>query len=313
MQKIQKNEHKIHYTRIAGLIFALLFLYVVLPQLSVFKSSIGLLKNTKLEWLALAWGSAIVTYAFAALVYITLVGKNLKLGTTVAVQLAASFANRLLPIGAGAVGVNYLFLRKQHLSQSNATAVVAINNLIGFVGHILVFVTVIVMAHVAFTYEAHIAPKIWIISATILVAIIGIVAAVPRVRQRLNTLMRSTLHDMAAYSKSPSRLALALPASISTTLTYALTLYAAAHALTMPLTFAQSFVVLTLGVIGATVAPTPGGLLGAEAGIATGLLAYGANSGEAVAIALLYRLLTYWFTLLVGGIAFVFVQRKKLL
>lgn len=312
MSQRQKQQHKILHLRLLGLVLALLLFYVVVPQLSVFKSGLGLLRNSKLEWMALAWGSAILTYAFAALVYVTLVGKNLKLGSTIAVQLAASFANRLLPIGIGALGTNYFYLRKQHLSQPKATAVVALNNIVGFVGHVVLFLIVILSAQVAFKIQPAVTTKVWILVAIVTAVVVLVLALVPKLRTRLVQVAESTLHDLAAFRHHPLRLLFAVPVSIFITLTYAFTLFAAARALRVDVTFAQSFIVLTVGVLGATVAPTPGGLLGAEAGLVTGLLAYGASSGEAIAVALLYRLLTYWMSLLLGGIAFVWARRMKL-
>lgn len=51
-------------------------------------------------------------------------------------------------------------------------------------------------------------------------------------------------------------------------------------------------------------------MIGAEAGLVAGFVAYGIPADRALAIALLYRFLTYWLPLLPGFVAFVIVQRR---
>src|SRR5437588_12961005 len=47
------------------------------------------------------------------------------------------FANRLLPAGTGAIGVNGLYLRRQRHSLVQAGTVIGANNLIGFIGNMI--------------------------------------------------------------------------------------------------------------------------------------------------------------------------------
>jgi uncharacterized protein (TIRG00374 family) len=75
----------------------------------------------------------------------------------------------------------------------------------------------------------------------------------------------------------------------------------------------QALLVLTAGVAGGTLTPTPGGLLGVEAGLIAGFAAFGISTADALAAALLYRLLTYWLALVGGFIAFVYAQHAKYL
>jgi uncharacterized protein (TIRG00374 family) len=69
------------------------------------------------------------------------------------------------------------------------------------------------------------------------------------------------------------------------------------------------FLVFTIGMIVGTATPTPGGLVGAEAGLTGGLITYGVQADTALAAALLYRFLTYWLPLLPGFIIFVRIRK----
>jgi len=56
-----------------------------------------------------------------------------------------------------------------------------------------------------------------------------------------------------------------------------------------------------------------GGLGGAEAGLTAGFVAYGLTSNRALAVTLLYRLLTYWLALVIGALAFSVARRLRYL
>jgi uncharacterized protein (TIRG00374 family) len=88
-------------------------------------------------------------------------------------------------------------------------------------------------------------------------------------------------------------------------------LYACAHAVGLHLTVVQALVVLTVEVFGATVTPTPGGLGGAEASLVAAVVAFGFAGSLGLAVALLFRLLTYWLALATGGVAFVAAERLR--
>ena len=92
---------------------------------------------------------------------------------------------------------------------------------------------------------------------------------------------------------------------------YALCLYACVHGVGLHTSFVVVFLVMTLGVLGMTAAPTPGGIGGAEAGIVAGLTLYGTGAAEALAIALLYRIFTFWLPLVSGAVAFVYASRRR--
>jgi uncharacterized protein (TIRG00374 family) len=99
---------------------------------------------------------------------------------------------------------------------------------------------------------------------------------------------------------------------MSLTVCNVLCLWAAGLAAGVHLPLAVLFIIFTFGIGLGSATPTPGGLGGFEAGLFAGLAAYHVPAGPALAVALLYRLLSYWLALIVGGVAFAASQRRHL-
>src|SRR5689334_10316880 len=123
--------------QLAWLGLAVIVLYVVLPQMGNFRNSLPLLGHTQLANVWLATITTILTYVAAAGTYCLLALHRLSYARTLLVQLAAMFANRLLPAGIGNIGVNYAYLRRRKHKTAEAASVVTINNMLGMAGHML--------------------------------------------------------------------------------------------------------------------------------------------------------------------------------
>jgi undecaprenyl-diphosphatase len=89
-----------------------------------------------------------------------------------------------------------------------------------------------------------------------------------------------------------------------------LVLHLAARSFGVWLELPQLFLVYTGGVLLGAAVPTPGGLAGVEAGLVGGFMAYGVGSTTAIAIALAFRLATYWLPILPGLTAFAIYRRR---
>lgn len=296
------------------LIFVGLFvvgLYVILPQLGDFKSSWHLLRHPDLAWVSLAIIFTLVTYFAAAATYVLLAFKRLHYFQTVVVQLAAMFINRLLPAGIGALGANYAYLSKHGHSSGQAATTVTVNNLLGFIGHnLLVLITILVWGGneaLGSRYGHSLADFLKIfVPLVVVVLIIALLVA----RRRVLNVVNDIRSQLLSYRRRPFRLAGALFSSITLTVFNVLSLYACMHGLNVHLSFVVVLLVFTVGVGGGTIAPTPGGLGGFEAGLVAGFLAYHVDSSSALAIALLYRLISYWLMLAVGAVALIGAQRR---
>jgi undecaprenyl-diphosphatase len=73
------------------------------------------------------------------------------------------------------------------------------------------------------------------------------------------------------------------------------------------------FVVFTIGMFSGTIVPLPGGLVGMEAGLLVGLLAYNVPTAQAGAVVVIFRLVTYWLPILPGIAALFLARRRRLI
>jgi uncharacterized membrane protein YbhN (UPF0104 family) len=299
------------------LIIVLLFvlaLYVLLPQLSTFRDSWQLLRHLNTGWVAGAVALVLLTYLFAALTYVLLAFRRLRYHEVVGIQFAATAINRLLPAGIGALGANYAYLRHRRHTATEAATVVAVNNLLGIIGHATI---VLVTLALASKYSRHLAAgsehKIKIALEIIIgIGIIGLVVGLGFRRTRFRRTLTRVISQIGQYKQRPGRLGGALLSSMALTLGNVLCLYSCMLALGVHLPLIVVVLIFTFGLSTGAVTPTPGGLGGFEAGLVAGFVAYNVSGASGLAIALLFRLVSYWLMLLVGTVALIVAQQKHL-
>lgn len=293
----------------------LLVLYLVVPKLGSFKLTLSQFHNLDIPWLVVALGSFLVTFLLAGGIYCTLSYKRLGYARTVIVQMAGLFVNRLLPAGSGALGVNYLYLRNNKLTKPRAIATVVANNLLGFIGHLLLLLVLVlgfpsVLVNIRIpTFD----PKLLIIAVVVVAVIVCLFVLLPKVRRKFISAVASAWTALLSFRTRPARLMVALTFSVLLSICYALCLLACAKAIGVDLSPGQALLVLTVSVVATEVVPLPGGVGSAEAGIVAGIVTLGFSAEGALAIALLYRFFTFWLALIIGLMAFIFVERKKYL
>jgi uncharacterized membrane protein YbhN (UPF0104 family) len=293
-------------------IFWVAALYVIVPQLGNLHDSWHLIARAELAGLLTAFILTSLTYFFAAGIYYFLVFQPINYWQAVLVQLGAMFVNKLLPAGIGALGANYAYLKHKSHSSLQAASVVAVNDLMGVIGHLICLGVVLALSYnpAKQSYDAgKIAPFHLIGIAVILILVFSIIWLVARAR--LIKLISGLWSQLLIYKLKQSHLALALMASVALTLSNVLCLHFCAIALHIHVSLAVTIIVFSLGVGAGAAIPTPGGLGGYEAGLFAGFVAYHIASAESLALALLYRLVSYWLPLLFGAPAFIICQKRK--
>lgn len=310
-----KQKFRLYPGRRQALLLALVAaaVYVLLPQIGAFRSSWALLERADTGLTAIAVLFMGATFVSGAGTYCFLAFKRLRYWRTLAVQLAATFVNRLLPAGIGALGANYLYLRHERHTAPQAISVAAMNNLVGFAGHTVVLVAVLL------TYSGHVlAPEgwhgpdpsllKWVVPAAAVLAVLGIVWG----RRRLSKTLKGIRKQITSYIRRPKSLAFAMATSSALTMSNVLSLFFCSMALGIQLPLAAVMLVFTFGVGAGAAVPTPGGLGGFEAGLAVGFVGYGTDASTALAAALLYRLISYWLPMASGAFAFIASERRGL-
>lgn len=284
--------------------------YLLVAHWTSLRASLRIAHSAHLGWLMIALGLVILTFLIAAAIYVVLALKPLRYRQTLTVELAAAFANRLLPAGLGSLGLHGVYLYRRQHSAAQATAVVSINNLLGITAHMSLLVVLLIVRPQVFSRLFHYYHGLdWRVAG--LVLIVGIaVLSVPKVRRRLTRFGANLASSMRLLH--PHDVLTAFCLALTLTATYTLVLTTVARALSTELNILQVFVVFSLGMLVGTATPTPGGLVGTEAGLYTGLVGYGVADARAGAIVVLYRLLTYWLPLLPGCVALLLARHRHL-
>lgn len=291
-----------------------LLLYAVIPKYAQLTAGMRAIAYAKPGWLVLAMLAIVLTHMAAALTYVFLAKHPLKFWTTLAIQIAASFTNRLLPSGLGGISLYVYYLIKKDHTPPEATSVTVMNSLVSIAAHLMLLLAALYIGHESLTSVAKgrtLSLPIMVLLAALIITAVIVLARRQSVRQRLTDFVKHTWHDILDYHHQPLRLLLALLAAGSITASYVMAFYACAHAMGLPLGLAQAFLIYTLGILIGAAALTPGGLGGLEAGLVAGLVAFGYNTASAFAVVIIYRLITFWLPIMPGYLAFWLLRRHK--
>ena len=208
-----------------------------------------------------------------------------RLRFTVAVVLVCCHAREpsVCLLVLGSAQANYAYLRHRRHTGTQSATVVAVNNLLGLVGHALIVLVVLLFAsdysrHLAASSEHKIGVTFRWIGIFLLVALaIGLVLRHKRLKQTLATIQA----QIGIYRRRlRARLGAALLSSMLLTLCNILCLYSCMIALGVHLPFIVVVLIFSFGLSTGAVTPTPGGLGGFEAGLVAGFVAYHVGSAS---------------------------------
>jgi glycosyltransferase 2 family protein len=297
--------------RVLALVVILLLLYVVVPRLGSFSESFAVVRSARPAYVAAALVVVAMTFVFAAAIYWTLALKHLPYIQTLHVQVASAFTNRLLPAGLGTVTLYVQYLRKCGHRLSQAIAVAGMNSLLSMVGHLIILAVVLLATDDVYPDKVSLpsAGVIWLVAGGLVLIVAANILVFRKLRQFAYNITQEVVSTLRFYRQRPGRLVKALLFCCLLTVSYVTVFYLCVAGVGLDVSVAHVFLVFTIGLIAGTATPTPGGLIGAEAGLTGGLIAYGVPADQALAAALLYRFLTYWLPLLPGFIVFVRIRR----
>ena len=297
---------------VAASTVAALLLASQLSQVSIVES----LRRAEVPWLLAAVGGSAVTYLGAALALVAFVPMALSLGRTTQVQLATAWLTLVTPPTVGHVGLNIRYLQRSGLTVTGAAASVAVSQVA------TVAITVLILLVVGWASGVSTSRLSLVPSADVLLVVLGAVAVVGlaiavapvrrMLRRRLEPLVRQSLPQLLAAVSEPRRLLTATGGILLQNAGYVLALDASLRAfdvsVALPTVIGVYLVASTVG----SVAPTPGGLGAVEAALIGGLTATGVPVSSALAVVLAFRTVTFWLPAPVGWVAFVRLQRRRL-
>lgn len=298
-------------TRIRSIVAVVIVLAVTLfvwRNWSSLLQSFDVIRTIPSTTFLLAVGFVLITFACAATSYWLLSFKRLAFRELYVVELAAACINRLVPSGIGGIGTHGLYLHKRKHTIAQATAVISVNNLLSLVTHLSVLTVVLISFGGSALFEGDF-PLRYLFIGLGAIVFLALLVLTPRVRAKLASFLHNLFVSLRRYAREPHRLWLSALALLGLTAVNVLILSIMAHAVGITLGPAILFIIYSAGVlVGATI-PTPGGFAGFEAGLIAGFIAYGVASELAIAAALAFRLVTYWFPLLPGSLALLWTRK----
>jgi uncharacterized membrane protein YbhN (UPF0104 family) len=288
-------------------------IYGILPQLKEYHSVPSLLAHAKVIYIGLAIVSSLLSVIFAAITYCVLSPIRLAFIRTIIVEFASGFFNRIVPAGLGGIGLNYLYFRKSRMNKTQSFGVLALNNGLGTVGHLLLLCGFILfdpsLFH-GFRLHPHYSKPYSIICVVVLILFALAVYFRSRLQRFFIALVAGIVQLAKFYRHNGAKLILGLLSSVLLTSSYLFTLYFASRALNLDIPLATLFLSLSFGVLLGSSSLSPGGIGTTEIGLVSVLIGFGVRSSDALAVALLYRLISFWMTFLLGAIAELFVKKR---
>lgn len=309
-----KNKKNIPWRHIIILAILVFAVYVLTPRLSAFSTSFEHIKQANFAYLFLALSASLTAVLCAALTYKQLIFKPIAYTRIASVQYAGMFINRLVPAGVGGISLFIDFLYRQGHTLARASGVVAMNTALGLFGHFSVVLGAIVVCGTVMLPSASVQyEKLAVYAGAVFLAVAIVVLIVQNTKPlgKVSTFVHQLSETLLFYKARKVAVLRAWLCAMLNTGFHATSLYLAMLAFGVDLHAGVAIIVLTGGVFAATVTPTPGGVLGAEAGLTAMLMAYGIEASTAFAIAVSYRLVSYWIPILPGILAFIYVQKRK--
>ena len=292
------------------------------------------------EWLVLAAVLTVLIWVAGTVTQLGSMPARPPVWRLFAVQVAASFANHLLPAGSGGMAVNVRFLERHGMSRGNAVGAVTLNALAGAVMHLALLVVAILAAPTAVhSTEQQLrsqgivrrlpvdltspSNQLWLIVAGAVLGV-AVVAVVLGRRSRparwLGAQCRAVRGRVAAevavlveVVRDPARAAKLWLGSLAVPLLHCLVLVAVLRSLDNRAPTATLVIVYLVASSLAALLPSPGGLGALDLALLAGLVAVGLPSPTAAGAVLAYRLLTVWLPLVPSAVVFATLVRRRVI
>ncbi|WP_030944339.1 lysylphosphatidylglycerol synthase transmembrane domain-containing protein [Streptomyces sp. NRRL S-646] len=301
---------------VLGLLGAFLVLHLVLPQLANAPAALGALRDADWWWLLAVVPVTFISQAFSTCVQLGSVPGRLPFGPTYQVQFASSFLNRITPGNVGGMALNLRYLQKTGIETGAATASIGVQSLAGAVANTVVAAVFFAAAgqhhggvHLDVPAGKYALPVIALVLAT--GGLLGLTPPGRRLlREKVWPFLRAAGSTLTGIASDPAKLVVGVVGALGLPLVQIVGLALSLHALGGHLPFVQLGAAYMAARLLANAAPVPGGLGAFEAGLIAALTALGVPAGPATSAVLVYRLLTFWLNVPLGGIALGFVQRR---
>jgi uncharacterized membrane protein YbhN (UPF0104 family) len=301
---------------IALLLLAAYFVFTAISSVGI-DQVVDELEQADTAWL---WAALVtvplvpVAQSFGTLGATTL---PLRLGPVLALEYAIQFIALAVPSSAARVAVNVRFFQRQGAPAAQALTIGLIDSVFGFVVQVLLLIVIVFSGLVTLDLSLdglNFDPtgKILVLVGILVVGALVVVFTVPKIRRPIAARIGEARPALAVI-RSPIKLAGLFGGNFVAQLLLAIVLGLTVRAFGQSATLAELLLTNTLVSLFAGVMPIPGGIGVSEAAIAFCLTAIGIPTATAAAIAIVYRLLTFYLPPIWGGFAMRWLRRQAYL
>ncbi len=240
------------------------------------------------------------------------------LGRLTLLEFAITFVNLAVPSTAARVAVNIRFFQRNGLDRTTAIGVGGLDSVAGFVAQISLFVVIVGLGIGSLNLDISAsAPNldgqlILIVLAAIAIGV-AVVALVPKFRNPVVAVTKTTWTKIGPLLSSPTRLISVVLANVLVQLLFSLAMYTVLRAFGQDVGFADVILVNVSVALFAGLMPVPGGVGVTGAALTAGFTAIGVDSSTAMAAAIVYRLITFYTPPCFGYFAMRSLRRQRLL
>ncbi len=308
MKSAKSNNWRFWATIIAT-IAAVIFVYW---QRKSIMASLKEISQADPAWLIVSIAAHVTSVLAAAAVYWQISLKVTKYFNLAVAQASSLFTARVTPAGVGGVATMGRVLQMSGHNAAELGAVLSTNAVVTFLGNVsITFFALIISGRSVM--DGFKIPKIIFLIPVFLLIAVAVVYFVKSFRSKVVSFVKDLIKTLASYKHKKRGLILGFIFGLLTTVGYMVALWAAGQSVGVSLSFVAAIVTISLGTLGASATPLPGGVVGAEATLALTMTQFGIPPEKALAVAFIYRFITYWLPILPGYIATQYALRKKIL
>jgi uncharacterized membrane protein YbhN (UPF0104 family) len=268
-------------------------------------------------WLAFALVMAQVPRFPAAISTTGSIDVPLPLGPLTALQFAICYVNLAIPSTAARVAINVRFFQRFGVTPTTAMTAGVIDSVSGFVVQIGLFLTVFFASDLDLHLTTDASDTsgwgtILLIALGVIVVAVALVALIAPLRHRVMTWVHQATSALRVLRK-PSKLLRLFGGNLVNQVLFAVAFGICAEAFGVHLPLSQFLLINTVVSLFAGLLPIPGGIGVSEAGLTWGLTAAGVPSDTAFAIAIAYRITSFYLPPVWGWFCYRWLLRRHYL
>ena len=239
-------------------------------------------------------------------------------GRLTLLEYAITFVNLAVPSTAARVAVNIRFFQRNGLDRTMAIAVGGLDSVSGFIAQISLLIVIIGFGLGSLnldidTSNADFDGQLLLMLLLVLAVGVGVVAFVPKFRDPVMLVIKTTWSKIGPLLSSPRRLIAVVLANLLVQLLFSLTSYTILVAFGQDVGFADVVLVNVCVALFAGLMPVPGGIGVTAAALTAGYVAIGVDSSSAMGAALCYRIITFYIPPCYGYFAMNSLRRQRML